>query len=60
MARLDKLGLLLALMVGAGHVSSHTSWEILRIAAKVVMVRAFFVSLPLVGNILFMTIQFCP
>jgi hypothetical protein len=53
MARVAKLGLLLALMVGAGYVSNHTSREILQIAARVVMVRAFFVSLPLVGNILF-------
>jgi len=53
MARVAKLDLLLALMVGAGYVSNHTSREILQIAARVVMVRACFVSLPLVGNILF-------
>jgi hypothetical protein len=53
MVQVAKLGLLLALIGGAGYVSKHTSREIQQIAARVVMVRAFFVSLPLVGNILF-------
>ena len=53
MVRVAKLGFLMALSVGAGYVFNHTSREILQIAARVVMVRAFFVSLPLVGNILF-------
>ena len=53
MARVAKLGFMLALIVGAGYVSNHTSREILQGAARVVMVRAFFVSLSLVGNILF-------
>jgi hypothetical protein len=53
MVRVAKLGLLMALMVGAGYVSNHTSREILQIAARVVMVRAFFVSLQVSGSLLF-------
>ena len=53
MVQVAKLGLLLALLVGAGYVSNHTSREILQGTARVVMVRAFFVSLSLVGSILF-------
>ena len=53
MARIAKFGLLMALIVGAEYVSNHTSRAILQIASRVVMVRAFFFSLSLVGNILF-------
>lgn len=53
MVQVAKLGLLLALLVGAGYVSNHTSREILQGAARVVMVRAFFVSFQVLGNILF-------
>jgi hypothetical protein len=52
MVRVAKLGVLLALIVGAGYVFNLTSLEILHGAAKLVIVRAFFVSLQLLGNIL--------
>ena len=48
-----KLGLLIALIGGAGYVSNHTSQMILQIAARVVMVRAFFVALQVSGSLLF-------
>ena len=53
MARIAKLGFLIALMVGAGYMSNHTSRAILQIAARVVTVRAFFVSLQVSGRLLF-------
>ena len=53
MVQIAKLGFLIALMVGAGYVSNNTSRAILQIAARVVMVRAFFVSLQVLGNLLF-------
>lgn len=52
MVGVAKLGLLLALIFGAGYVFEHTSSEIVQGAAKLVLVRAFFVSLQLLGNIL--------
>ena len=53
MVRIAKLGLLMALLIGAGYVFNHTSGVILQGAAKLVIVRAFFVSLQVLGKILF-------
>jgi len=50
MGRFAKLGFLMALIVGAGYVFNHTSREILQGAAKLVMVRAFFVSVQVLGS----------
>ena len=47
-----KLGLLLALIFGAGYVFEHTSSEIMHGAAELVLVRVFFVSLQPSGMIL--------
>jgi hypothetical protein len=53
MAGIPKLGFLVVLMVGAGYVSNHASRAVLQIAARVVMVRGFFVSLQVSGSLLF-------